>query len=57
MYILEVVSLLMFLVLIVLGYKKNSRNVMLVASLCLFFGFVAPDFISGFTEGYAFAVN
>ncbi|MGL1959425.1 MAG: hypothetical protein OCD00_19250 [Colwellia sp.] len=55
MYILEIVSLLLFLVLIVLGYKKNSRNIMLVASICLLVGLAAPDFVSGLIDGYATA--
>ena len=50
MYILEIVSFLLFLVLIFLGYKKNNRNIMLVASVCLFIGLAAPDLVSGFME-------
>ncbi|MBA6262131.1 hypothetical protein [Colwellia sp. Bg11-12] len=53
MFILEVLGLLLFVLLISLGYKKNNRNLMLLASICLIVSFGVPDFITGFSEGYA----
>ncbi|OJF70354.1 hypothetical protein BK026_17100 [Alteromonas sp. V450] len=53
MYYLEVVSLILFVVLMTIGYKKNNRNIMLASSLCLLLGLAGPDFISGFKEGYS----
>jgi hypothetical protein len=52
MYILEVIGSLLFVVLTILGYKKDNRNIMLVASICLIVGLAGPDFIAGFIEGY-----
>ena len=48
MFYLELISLLLFVVLITIGYRKNSRNVMLAASLCLLLGLAGPGFIEGF---------
>lgn len=52
MYILEIIGLLLFFVLTILGYRKNNRNIMLVASLCLMISLAAPDFITGFIAGF-----
>jgi len=52
MYNLEAIGLLLFIVLTVLGYKKDNRNIMLVASLCLLVCLAGPDFIAGYIEGY-----
>lgn len=53
MFYLELISLLLFVVLITIGYRKNSRNLMLAASLCLLLGLAGPGFIEGFKEGYS----
>ena len=53
MFYLELISLVLFIVLITIGYRKNSRNVMLAASLCLLLGLAGPGFIEGFKEGYS----
>ena len=52
MYILEIICLLLFIVLTVLGYKKDNKNIMLVASICLLVGLAGPDLIAGYTQGY-----
>jgi hypothetical protein len=57
MYYLEVISLILFVVLMIIGYKKNNRNIMLASSLCLLLGLAGPDFISGFKKGYSETVK
>ena len=52
MYIFEIMGLLFFVVLTVLGYRKSNRNILLMASICLLATFAIPDFICGFIEGY-----
>ena len=39
------------LVLLILGYRKANRNLMLAAALCLWLGAGIPDFARGFLEG------
>ncbi|VXA99630.1 hypothetical protein [Massilia sp. 9I] len=46
-YILEFTGL----VLLVLGYRKSNRNLMLAAALCLWFGGGISDFVRGFLHG------
>ncbi len=46
-YILEITGL----VLLVLGYRKSNRNLMLAAALCLWFGAGISDFVRGFLHG------
>lgn len=53
MYYFEIITFFLFVVLLTIGYRKNNRNMMLVASLCLLLGLAAPDFIRGFQEGYS----
>ena len=52
MYYLEIITLVVFVVLITIGYRKNNRNMMLAASLCLLLGLAGPGFIEGFQAGY-----
>jgi len=52
MFIFEIIGLLLFVFLISLGYKKNNRNLMLLASICLLISLGAQDFITGFSDGY-----
>lgn len=52
MYYLEIIAFVLFIMLMTLGYKKNSRNIMLVSSFCLLVGFAGPDFVRGFEKGY-----
>lgn len=46
-YVLEVVGL----VLLVIGYRRSNRNLLLAASLCLWFGGSLSDFVHGFMDG------
>ena len=52
MYYLEIFSAVLFAVLTIVGYRKNSRNIMLAGSLCLLLGIAGPDFVAGFQDGY-----
>ncbi|WP_296047980.1 hypothetical protein [uncultured Alteromonas sp.] len=52
MVYLEISGLILFIVLMTLGYRKNNRNMMLISALCLLVGLAGPDFVSGFIEGF-----
>lgn len=52
MLIVEIVGLVFFIVLMTIGYRKNSRNMMLVASLCLLVALSGPDFTAGVIAGF-----
>jgi len=53
---LQIVLLLLGLVFLVVGYRKNSRNILLSASLLILALYVSGDFgkefMEGFMEGY-----
>jgi len=51
MYVVEIVGLVLFIALMAVGYKKNNRNIMLLASLCLLVAVAGPDFVSGVMDG------
>lgn len=46
-YTLEIIGL----VLLVLGYRRNNRNLLLAAALCLWIGAGVNDFARGFMDG------
>jgi len=52
MLIIEVIGLITFLLLTLVGYRKNNRNFMLFASLILILTLAAPNFVKGFNQGY-----
>ena len=52
MVYVEITGLILFIVLMTLGYRKNNRNLMLLSSLCLLVGLAGLDFVSGFIEGF-----
>ena len=52
MVYVEITGLILFIVLMTLGYRKNNRNLMLISALCLLIGLAGPDFVSGFIEGF-----
>jgi len=45
--LLEIVGL----ILLVLGYRRNNRNLLLAAALCLWIGAGVNDFVRGFLDG------
>ena len=40
-------------VLLVVGYRKNSRNILVGAALLLLASHALPDFVAGVQEGYS----
>jgi hypothetical protein len=46
-YILEIIGV----ILLVVGYRKSSRNLMAAAAVLLWFGGSFNDFVGGFTTG------
>jgi hypothetical protein len=50
---LEIGLLLIGLGVLVFGYRKNSRNVLVVAALVLLASVAIPDFVAGFQDGVA----
>lgn len=48
----ELIGIIAFVALSAIGYKKNNRNMMLTASMCLLVALAAPEFAAGFIEGY-----
>ena len=52
MYYLEVGLLLIGIVLLVMGYRKRNRNMMLVAAIFLFLSAAMDSLVGGFMEGY-----
>jgi len=53
MFYLALILLVAGIVLLVVGYRKNSRNMLLVGALVLFSSAAIPDFIEGVQEGYS----
>jgi len=47
-YLLQVIAI----ILVVMGYRNNNRNLLLAAALCIWAGYGTEDFVSGFIEGY-----
>ncbi|KTG23879.1 hypothetical protein AWR38_07625 [Idiomarina sp. WRN-38] len=52
MFYIEILLLVLFVILLAVGYKKNNRNMMLVASLCLVLATALPSLSSGIQEGF-----
>lgn len=46
-YLLEIIGL----ILLILGYRRNNRNLLLAAALCLWVGAGVDDFVRGFMDG------
>lgn len=51
-YAFEVLVLLAGLASLVVGYRRNRRNVMLVAALLMFASVAGPQFAKGFNDGF-----
>ncbi|WP_088329046.1 hypothetical protein [Lacimicrobium sp. SS2-24] len=51
MFYVELVLSVAFVVLTVLGYKRNRRNMMLLGSICLVIAVSAEPFARGFHDG------
>ncbi|GAB2499847.1 hypothetical protein [Arenimonas alkanexedens] len=57
MAIFQVVLLIFGVVFFALGYRKLNRNWMLLGTVLLVFGLVAPEAIQGFRDGFAEGYN
>ena len=53
MFIIESGALLLFVILMIVGYRKNNRNIMLAASLFLIVGFGATAMVDGVMDALA----
>jgi hypothetical protein len=51
MFWFELISFIVFVILMMVGYRKNKRNWMLCASLILLVGLAGTDFIEGVQAG------
>ncbi|KAF1694564.1 hypothetical protein [Pseudoxanthomonas koreensis] len=52
MYVIEIVLFVIGLVLLVMGYRRNHRNLMLCAAITLFLSAGLGPMVEGFSEGY-----
>lgn len=53
MVYLDILLFVVGAVLLVVGYSKNKRDIMLVAALMLFLSGALSSFIEGFVDGYS----
>lgn len=51
MEIIQIVLFVIFVVITIIGYKKNNRNLMLLGAVVITFGFIGLDFILNFFRG------
>lgn len=49
---MELIALTLFVVLSIVGYKKDNRNLLLSGAVILLIGFGGHNFIAGFIDGY-----
>lgn len=52
MYYLEISLFVIGVALLIVGYRRNRRNVMLVAAILLYLSGAVGDFVKGVQEGY-----
>lgn len=52
MYYVEIALFIVGLVMLVVGYRKNQRNVLLTAATLLFLAGTLGSIASGFSDGY-----
>jgi len=52
MFLIESALFILGLVLLVVGYRSNDRNLLLIAALALLFVGGLSDFVSGFHQGF-----
>jgi len=57
MYVLQIALLAIGLLTLVIGYRKNSRNTLLVSALVLLVAGALPEFVSGFVDGSTSALG
>lgn len=52
MFVIESLLFLLGLVLLVVGYRKNDRNLLLIAAIVLVIAVGARDLLTGFHQGF-----
>ena len=52
MYYLEIALFVIGLVVLVVGYRKNQRNVLLTAAILLFLAGALGSAVDGFSDGF-----
>ena len=52
MYYFEIALFVIGIALLVSGYRKNNKNVLLAAAITLFFSAAIGDLTAGFTDGF-----
>lgn len=52
MFVIESLLLVLGMILLVVGYRKNDRNLLLAAAIVLLLVGGLSDFVGGFHEGY-----
>ena len=57
MYFFEIAILLVAIAILVLGYRKNNRNLLLTGAIALFIAGIASETVQGFIEGFHSASN
>ena len=53
MYVIQITLLVLGIALLIGGYRKNNRNVLVVAAIVLFASAAMESFVSGFKEGFS----
>jgi hypothetical protein len=56
-YFIEIALFIAGLVLLVFGYRRNNRNLLLTAAIVLFFSAALDPMASGFWHGYSQALS
>jgi hypothetical protein len=51
MYLVEIVLLVVAVVVLVLGYQRNNRNLLLLGAVLLFLAGSVSDLVHGFVQG------
>jgi disulfide bond formation protein DsbB len=53
MYYIEVALFALGVVLLITGYRRNRRNMLLAAAIVLFMSAATGPFVEGYQEGYS----
>ena len=51
MYYLEIALFVIGIVLVVVGYRKNGRNLLLAGAVVLYLSAALPQFVGGYLDG------
>jgi len=53
-YVLEIILSILGIVMLVIGYRKNSRNILLAGAIILACGCALQEFVKGFLKGWQY---